>query len=539
MHMKRIITILLIGIIAFGLHSCSDSFFDRFPSDSMQVETYLTNDAEVENVLYDVYYQLRSVTQNIIYLNDIGTDVAYNRKTNNSMDHINLNESNITETFGISSTIWSGCFNIINRSNYVLESLGNVADEPKRKQFEGEAKFFRAYAYFQLVRLFGNVPISTAVIKDYTTLYSFPRQSVDEVYSQIQKDLTDAIAGLPDSYTVESLKGRATRIAALTMLGEVYMTRSDFETAKTYLKSVIDFANTNPSILGLETNVEDIYDSRNANGKEIILAAQFNYGSTIISNYLMSASIPNIINPSAQPTYAYDDGTTTTIKTSEGTSILLMTYDLYKKYDPEKDKRFQKLVYNGLYDAEFTSTTPFAYRTTSNATFLPTTLKYYDHQNNYNGLSKYAAGTDNIVYRYADVLLMYAECLNETNNTAGAVTYLNLVRNRAGLDATTAASKEDLSMAIENERLLELCFEGHRWFDLLRIGRLNKIMTDHFNWAEPGLNSVIQSHMNGNDKIDSKATWKWANVTYPILFPLPYDQLQLMLDRGWTQNEGY
>ncbi len=537
--MKKIITILFTGIIAFALHSCSDSFFDRFPSDSMQVETYLTNDAEVENVLYDVYYHLRTVTQNIVYLNDIGTDVAYNRKTNNSMDHINLNESNITETFGISSTIWSECFNIINRSNYVLEALGNVTDETNRKQFEGEAKFFRAYAYFQLVRLFGNVPISTAVIKDYTTLYSFPRQSVDEVYSQIQKDLTDAIAGLPYSYTVESLKGRATRIAALTMLGEVYMTRSDFETAKTHLKSVIDFANTNPSILGLETNVEDIYDSRNANGKEIILAAQFNYGSTIISNYLMSASIPNIINPSAQPTYAYDDGTKTTIKTSEGTSILLMTYDLYKKYDPEKDKRFQKLVYNGLYDAEFSSAAPFAHRTTSNATYLPTTLKYYDHQNNYNGLSKYAAGTDNIVYRYADVLLMYAECLNETNNPVGAATYLNLVRNRAGLDATTAASKENLSMAIENERLLELCFEGHRWFDLLRTGHLTKIMTDHFNWTEPGLNSVIQSHMNGNDKINSKATWKWANVSYPILFPLPYDQLQLMLDRGWTQNEGY
>lgn len=537
--MKKIFTILFMGILALGLLSCSDSFFDRFPSDSMQVETYLTNDAEVENVLYDVYYQLRTVTQNIIYLNDIGTDVAYNRKTNNSMDHINLNESNITETFGISSTIWAGCFNIINRSNYVLEALGNVTDETNRKQFEGEAKFFRAYAYFQLVRLFGNVPVTTEVIEDYTTLYGYPRQSVDEVYSQVVQDLTDAVAGLPNNYTMDAQKGRATRIAALTMLGEVYMTRNDFETAKTHLKSVIDFASANPGLLGLETNVEDIYDSNNANGKEIILAAQFNYGSTIISNYLMSASIPNIINPSAQPTYAYDDGTTTTIKTSEGTSILLMTYDLYKRYDHDKDKRFQKLVYNGLYDAEFTSADPFAFRTETNATYLPTTLKYYDHQNNYNGLSKYAAGTDNIIYRYADVLLMYAECLNETGNSSGAATHLNIVRNRAGLDATAAVSKEELTLAIENERLLELCFEGHRWFDLLRRGRLTKIMTDHFNWAEPGLNSVIQSHMNGNDKIDSKAKWKWANASYSILFPLPYDQLQLMLDFGWTQNEGY
>lgn len=178
MNMKILYNILFIGIIAFVLHSCSDSFFNRFPSDSMQVETYLTNDTEVENVLYDVYFQLREVTQNIIYINEIGTDVAYNRKTNNSMDHINLNESNITETFGISSTIWSGCYSIINRSNYVLESLVNVKDEAKRKQFEGEAKFFRAYAYFQLVRLFGSIPVSTEVVLDYTTLYSFPRKSM-------------------------------------------------------------------------------------------------------------------------------------------------------------------------------------------------------------------------------------------------------------------------------------------------------------------------------------------------------------------------
>lgn len=64
-------------------------------------------------------------------------------------------------------------------------------------------------------------------------------------------------------------------------------------------------------------------------------------------------------------------------------------------------------------------------------------------------------------------------------------------------------------------------------------------MEDHFNWAEPGLNPVIQSHMNGNDKLDSKAKWKWANKSHPVLFPIPYDQLQLMLDFGWTQNEGY
>jgi tetratricopeptide (TPR) repeat protein len=531
--------ILVIMIISSFIISCSDDFFNRYPSDKIQIETYLKNDVEVENVLLDNYYYLRSISQNIIYINDIGTDIAYDRKTNNSTDHINLNESNITETFGISSAIWDSCYCMINRCNYVLNSLDNVVNENNKKQFEGEAKFFRAYSNFQLVRLFGDIPIVTSVIDDYTKLYGYQRIPIAEVYEEIIADLESAINDLPFNYSESSKIGRATKVAALTMLSEVYMTNKEFDKAKTYLKQIIDFSNANPTILGIESNIEDVFNSTLANGKEIIFAAQFNNGSSIISNYLMSACIPNIISPSGQNTYTYQDGSKCTIKTSEGTSIMLMTYDLFNKYDQINDKRFNKLVYNGIYDAEYTSVSPFKYMTSSNATYLPVTLKYYDHQNNYKGLTKYSSANDNIIYRYADVILMYAECLNETGQLNDAIENVNIIRRRAGLSDATSTTKDDNSLIIENERLLELCFEGHRWFDLLRTNRLTQVMVEHYKWVEPGLNSVIQSHMNGNDKVSSQAHWKWENTSYKILFPIPYSQMKLMSNFGWMQNDGY
>lgn len=154
-----------------------------------------------------------------------------------------------------------------------------------------------------------------------------------------------------------------------------------------------------------------------------------------------------------------------------------------------------------------------------------------------------ASGNDNIIYRYADVLLMYAECLNENGNTSSAATYLNQVRTRAGLDNTTATTQAEMDTAIENERLLELCFEGHRWYDLVRRGRITEVMENHFAHRTQGLNPTLQSSDNGmtvnntSDTTGTPATWKWSGSSADVLFGIPYDQLQL--SSSWTQNELY
>ena len=279
---NKLFSIAIVSAATLGITSCSDSFFDRYPTDSMQMETYLKNDTELQNILLNGYYHLQGITLNVNFINSIATDEAYDYKKNNSVNHISLNECTWDAPLGITNDIWEYCFNVINRSNNVLQYLGN-ASETNHKQFEGEARFLRAYAYFTLVRLFGPVPITTTPINDYTTLYAYDRSSVDEVYNLIKSDLETAIDNLPYYYAADNMQGRATKIAAYTMQAEVYMTLQDFKSAQTSLDNIINYANQNTDRLGLEKDVLDIYSSSNPMGKEIIFAAQFNNGAAVVA----------------------------------------------------------------------------------------------------------------------------------------------------------------------------------------------------------------------------------------------------------------
>lgn len=224
----------------------------------------------MQNILFNGYYHLQDITLNVNYVNSLATDEGYDYKKNNSVDHINLNESTWDATLGITSEIWEHCFNMINRCNNVLLKLDN-ATAANRTQYEGEASFLRAYAYFTLVRLFGPVPITKMPIEDYSTLYSYGRSSMDEVYNLIKEDLETAISSLPDNYSADNMKGRATRIAAYTMQADVYMTLQDFTSAQKSIENILTYANQNSERLGLESDVLRIYSSNNPMGKEIIL----------------------------------------------------------------------------------------------------------------------------------------------------------------------------------------------------------------------------------------------------------------------------
>lgn len=538
---NKLISLAIIIMTSLSYTACSDGFFNRYPTDSMQMETYLKNDAELQNILFNGYYHLQDITLNVNYVNSLATDEGYDYKKNNSVDHINLNESTWDATLGITSLIWEHCFNMINRCNNVLQKLDN-ATEANRTLYEGEASFLRAYAYFTLVRLFGPVPITTKPIEDYSTLYSYGRSSVDEIYNLIKEDLKIAINNLPDNYSAANMQGRATKIAAYAMQSDVFMTLKDFASAKTSIEYVLTYANQNSEKLGLESDVLKVYASNNPMGKEVIFAAQYNNGATVVANPLMGRCIP-AATPSTQPAYIYSDGTKSTITTSKGTSCMLITWELYNAFKANSnDQRFRKLVYNGIYTNEYASVASEEVDVTKEGyTYLPVTLKYFDFGNE--GMTTCASGNDNIIYRYADILLRYAECLNETGNTESAVDYLNQVRSRAGLAKTTATAREEIDMAIEKERMLELCFEGHRWYDLVRRGRITKVMEEHFSHRTKGLNPTLQSGDNGmtvsnsSDATGTPTAWKWTGSSAAILFGIPYDQIQL--SGNWTQNELY
>lgn len=303
---NNLIIFAVISITSITYTACKNDFFDRYPSDSMQMETYMRDDSELQNILLNGYYQLQDLTLNLINVNSVATDEAYNYKKNNATDRISLNECSWDATLSFTSDIWEECFYIINRCNNVLKNIDN-ASETNREQYEGEACFLRAYAYFTLVRLFGAVPITTTPIDDYSTLYDYERNSVDEVYSQIKEDLANAITNLPNSYSASNMQGRATKIAAYTMQADVFMTLQDFSSAKTSLENVISYAGQNPAELGLEDDVLQIYASDNPMGKEVIFAAQYNNGATVVDNELMGRCIPAAV-PTDQPAYVYSDG---------------------------------------------------------------------------------------------------------------------------------------------------------------------------------------------------------------------------------------
>ncbi len=534
--MKKVYLYIIAAATAALTVSCSEDFFDRYPTDSMQMETYMTIDEEVENVLFDAYYYLQTSSTDLILLNELATDGAYNRKKNNSQDHIMLNENSWDEQqSGISSGLWSSLYYMINRCNYVLSALDNCRIPENKTKFEGEAKLLRAYAYFNLVRLFGKLPITESVIINYKDLYGYPREEVSKVYTLIKGDLTTAIANLP----LTDNSGRATKNAARAMAAEVEMTLGNFTAAEEYLQDIIDFATSNPDDLGLMDNPADVHSSANTLNKEIILAAQFHNGATKVTNYLMVRAIPNIVTPAGQMSY-----TGSNIGVNQGNGTMLMTWDLFNALKNDGGERFTNLVYNGVYEGE-TAVNPSAEVETieiegTHFAKIPATLKFYDMAD--------IAGTscnsshDNIIYRYADVLLMMAECKNENEGYAAAAPYLNQVRTRADVAATTAASDAEMALAIENERFMELCFEGHRWFDLLRTGRLTEVMVAHYNKRTPGLSPILQADNNGMVVSDADAAtgtplkWRWENSNTQILFPIPYVQIQLV---DWEQNDEY
>lgn len=109
---NKLISFAIISMTSLTYTACSDGFFDRYPTDSMQMETYLKNDAELQNILLNGYYHLQDITLNVNYVNSLATDEGYDYKKNNSLDHISLNESTWDATLGITSEIWEHCFNM-------------------------------------------------------------------------------------------------------------------------------------------------------------------------------------------------------------------------------------------------------------------------------------------------------------------------------------------------------------------------------------------------------------------------------------------
>lgn len=303
-------------------------------------------------------------------------------------------------------------------------SANNVIENSTSATDIGEAKFLRALSYFKLVQMFGAVTVNLSASPDPLDTSNLARQSADDVYNNvIIPDLQDAISSLSPTNS----NGRATSLAAQSLLGKVYVTRGDFGSATPLLQAVVNGAAA--AGVSLQENYADIFGVDNDLNSEIIFATQVS--SSISDEYGFSEF------------WSWSGGLDTK-------SLMPL--------DPSLIAAFDASEAGGQTDLRRVVTIDEA---------LMASPKFPQ-----------AGGPDHdwIEIRLADVILLYAEALNETGATPAALTELNKIRTRAGLGNSTATTQAAVRTAIANDRRLELAFEGQRWFDLVRTGTAQTVL---------------------------------------------------------------
>ncbi|WP_044204790.1 RagB/SusD family nutrient uptake outer membrane protein [Flammeovirga sp. OC4] len=411
----NIISALMLG--AATLTSC-ESQLNLQPLSAIGDNGFYQNTSEVQAATFAMYDGLQSTVLREFALTEMRSD---NSKSKNSEgEWAQFEHMNVSPTNGTLSTYWSDCYNVIFRANKVLASLDVVTDDASKTIFESEAKFVRALMYFNLTRGFGDVPLVTKVVVpgDLTTT---ERIAVNTVYQQIDQDLTEAIAGLPDRGGIE--EGRATKAAAQALLAKVKLTTGDYTGAKGLLETVMNNAD-----YGLEENYTDVfYTELNS---EIIFAIQF-------------------LNDNAEESQDFSYEFT---KLGRNSGLNYVTDDFKANVDAADTER-TAVLYNPEDDKE-------------NGKFITSSS---DNR---------LCGNDWVVLRMADVYLMYSEAIlagGESTTDAGAVDAYNMVRARVGmptLDAGSTLTKQALLL----ERRIELGFENHRLYDLVRFGVAEEVM---------------------------------------------------------------
>ena len=383
---------------------------DQFPTNIASADS-LTEFDGVLNAAY--FYQLGSATPMAV-MGDFRADNAFMDEA--PFDEFDIYGPNLTamedQFFG---PFYTAMYRAILSTNIVIENSENAAEI-------GEAQFLRALSYFKLVRVFGDVAINLQAAPSITDSDLLRRQPVADVYNNvIIPDLESAIASLPSS----SSNGRATSMAAQGMLGKVFVQLGDFASAEPHLAAVVNGAGA--AGFALQENFGDIFGFANDLNSEILFATQVS--SAIEDEYGFSEF------------WSWSGGLDTK-------SLLPLDADLIAAFDasPGDLRRAVTIDESVMASPKFPQTDG------------------PDH--------------DWIELRLADVILLYAEALNENGSSASNVlSVLDPLRTRAGLapmDPSVLSSQNAIREAIQNERRLELAFEGQRWFDLVRTGTVSE-----------------------------------------------------------------
>jgi len=489
---------LLFSCVALVLSGCT-KLLNKQPVTQVVRQTGATSitATDAENLILGVYTEYKGYSNGIefnvldrVVNGDVISDNCYAGGDN--PDNITLDLFKANPLNGNISRDWADAYAMIANANLAIEQVAACTDPAltadRKNQILGEARFMRAFTYFDLVRLFGKVPIvltppdqtnSEKLIKSVLV----PQSSVDSVYDAILSDMWYARTTVGDVDANPS-KWIVSKGTVNAMLAKIYAAKSptNWDSVAYYSDQVIP----NYSLL---PNYNFLWDGNHKDNNEAIWEIDFfGYGSNdYIGNWAPSIWVGG-------STGAFDGGGWKKFNTPSN--------DLINTFIAEND----------------------TVRLDASVTFLDITGQWTDAywpSNHYPFLTKYndpANGTNDVyLIRLADILLLRAEAFNANGDVTSAANLVNQVRARVGLPATTAANQGDMTLAIEKERRLELAFEGHRWFDLLRTGRAIPVMNAQKDGSGNPLNYNVQQ--------------------YQLVWPIP--QTQLDLNPLLKQNPNY
>jgi len=464
----------------------------KFLTEDLQGEfstgTFYQNEIQAEQALIGVYngISFRSFDNAIWVLGDIASDDAV--KGGNPGDQAEItyiDEFNVNSNNGIITNYWQFCYETIARANNVIANVPGVTmDDGKKNQIIGEAKFLRAYSYFNLVNVYGRVPLRLLPALTAASL-QVPLSSISTIYLQIEADLKDAASVLPISYQSTD-KGRATRGAALAMLGKASLYQGNWAAATGYFQQVEDLG-----IYHLLPNYADNFKLAHINSIESIFEVQHLSGQ----NPALGNGLNQWFAPSIQGGYYFNAPTQSLVDAFEQSSS--------GEVDPRLDAsigRDGQIWLNGeVFSSSWGPATGYL------------TKKHQQPLSEVSSSLKEDGGLGYIYLRYADLLLMKAEAYNESGNADSAKANLNRVRQRARasfngtppadlLSDITTSDKNQLAIAIQKERRVELAQEFHRYFDLMRWGKATAetALGPDFNYDTKRYFPIPQKELDAN-----------------------------------------
>ncbi|GAB4056390.1 RagB/SusD family nutrient uptake outer membrane protein [Spirosoma litoris] len=450
------------GLLALALTSCSKDFLTVVPETALSSATFFKTESDFQQAVNGAYVPLRQMfNERAWVLEEMHSDNTYYARntlygavdaTENVADFAVPTANGVTANDNV-LVQYRLNYVIISRANQILSLIDGAgitfSSDASKNNLKGQAQFLRAFAYFDLVRLFGKVPLHLVPTTGREDA-ALPLATTDAIYAQIEKDALAASTGLQSKAAQAATDlGRATSGAAKTLLANLYITQKKWAQAEAVLKTIDGYT------LQADYNNAFSFTSTNKNNSESVFEVQYMEGSAGYNGNQIYRFLPS---PISAAEIAPITGTSNPQPTSQESNNI-PTPDLIAAYETGDKRKDISIGYVTLSGS-----------LRDNKTY-PYIKKYARvHSLNQN------TGQNWPVYRYAEVLLFLAESLNEQGKTGEAATYINQVRARAGLAATTASSQADMREAIFKERRVELAFENKRWFDLTRTGRVKEII---------------------------------------------------------------